>query len=136
VFALCPSAGAVIKVDTTARKVSGTLAVSDPRQAAVGEDLFVGSGAGMVQVDTDTLEVLHTYDDVGPGLEGAVAATADEVWVRSTNGHFLTGVDPRTHQVVATVDDTDFPSGGDVVITTDYIWATAYDDGVVVRVAR
>jgi streptogramin lyase len=136
VFALCPSGHHVLRVDTQAAEVTGSLDVDNPRNAVVGEDLFVGDGGGMLQVDTETLEVLHTYDDVGPGLVGNVDATGDEVWVREQDGVFLTELDPVTHAVMATLDAPDHPSGGDVLITADWIWATASDDNVVVRVAR
>jgi streptogramin lyase len=136
VFALCTSTHHVIRVDPAARAVTGSIDVENPRNATVGTDLFVGAGGGMVQVDTGSLEVLHTYDDVGPGLVGNVDATADEVWVREEDDTFLTRIDPETHEVVATVDAEDHPSGGDVLITEDWVWATASDDDVVVRVAR
>ena len=136
VFALCPTTHHVIRVDALQRAVTGSLDVGNPRNATVGEDLFVGDGDGMLQVDTDSLEVLHTYDDVGPGLVGNVAATDGEVWVREENGVFLTEVDPATHSVVATVDAPDYPSGGDVVVTDHWVWATASDDDAVLRVAR
>jgi outer membrane protein assembly factor BamB len=136
VFALCPTGNHVLRVDPGTRTVSGTLDVTNPRAGAVGKDLFVGTGSGMVQVDTATLEVLHTYDDVGPGLFGAVDATADEVWVREQDGTFLTEIDPETHEVVATVEAPQLLSGGDVLITDDWIWATSSDDDTVVRVAR
>jgi streptogramin lyase len=136
VFALCPTGQHVLRVDPAAQAVTGTLDVQDPRNGTVGTDLFVGNGSGLLQVDTDSLEVVHTYDDVGPGLLGNVAATGDEVWVREQDGTFLTEIDPATHQVLATVDAPDITGGGDVLITESWIWATASDDGVVVRVAR
>ena len=136
IFALCPSTHHVVRVDPAAREVTGSIDVEDPRNAAVGADLFVGDGGGMLQVDTESLEVLHTYDDVGPGLVGNVDATADEVWVREEDDTFLTRIDPHTHDVVAVVPAADYPSGGDVLIADDWTWATASDDNVVVRVAR
>ena len=136
VFALCPTGHHVLRVDPRTAAVTGTLDVDNPRNGAVGGDLFVGDGGGMIQVDTDSLEIEHTYDDVGPGLLGNVAATDQEVWVREEEGTFLTAIDPATHQVTATVRAPDLPSGGDVLITDDWIWATDSDDGVLVRVAR
>jgi len=136
VFALCPTGQHVLRVDPVAEAVTGTVDVQNPRNGTVGKDLFVGSGDGMLQIDTDSLEVVHTYDYVGPGLLGNVAATDDEVWVREQDGTFLTGIDTTTHEVLATVDAPDITGGGDVLITDDWIWATASDDDVVVRVAR
>jgi hypothetical protein len=136
IFALCPSAAELVKVDTVARRVAGTVAVTDPRTAALSQDLFVGSAASLVQIDPATLAVVHTYAGVGAGTDGSIAATPTEVWVRASGTHFLTEVDPRAHRVVATLDTSDYPSGGDVLITDDWVWASAYDDGVVVRVAR
>jgi outer membrane protein assembly factor BamB len=136
VFALCPTTEHVIRVDPTTRAVTGTLDVDNPRAGAVAAGvLFVGAGGGMLQVDTETLDVLHTYSDVGPGLLGAVDATADEVWVRAQDT-FLTAIDPETHDVVATVAAPELTSSGDVLITDDWIWATSSDDNTVVRVAR
>ena len=68
VFALCPSTHDVLRVDAASGTVSGSMDVGNPRAGAVGEDLFVGDGGGMLQVDTETLEVLHTYEGVGPAL--------------------------------------------------------------------
>jgi hypothetical protein len=95
--------------------------------------LFVGTSDGLVQVDPETLEIQHTYD-VEPGLEGSVDATAEQVWVRSTDDGFLTQIDPQSHSIVGRLEATDYPSGGDVVITDSGVWATAFDDGVLVRV--
>ena len=136
VFALCPTGQHVLRVDPHAGAVTGTLDVVNPRNGTVTGDLFVGSGSGMVQVDTDSLDVVHSYDDVGPGLLGNVAATDDQVWVREQEGTFLTEIDPATHELLATVEAPDISSGGDVLITDHWIWATASDDKVVVRVAR
>ncbi|HRD61362.1 MAG TPA: hypothetical protein PL137_10685 [Nocardioides sp.] len=136
IFALCPSTHHVLRVDPVGRELTGSIDVGNPRNAAVGADLFVGDGGGMLQVDTESLEVLHRYDDVGPGQVGNVDASADEVWVREQDGTFLTRIDPETHEVVATVEAPDYPSGGDVLITDDWIWVTASDDNLVARVAR
>lgn len=136
VFALCPTTHHVLRVDPATMTVTGSLDVTNPRNATVGAALFVGDGDGMLQVDTESLEVLHTYEDVGPGLVGNVDATDDEVWVREHEGTFLTRLDPATYDVVAILDAPDYPSGGDVLITDGWIWATASDDNVVVRVAR
>jgi streptogramin lyase len=136
VFALCPTTHQVLRVDPASRTVTGSLDINDPRAAAVGEDLFVGDGGRMVQVDPDSLEVLHTYEDVGPGLLGSIDATAEEVWVRHPPDSFLTVVDPTTHEVVATVDAPGYTSSGDVLITDDWIWATSSDDNQILRVAR
>ena len=135
VFALCPSTHHVLRVDTSTRTVTGSLDVDDPRSGAVGEDLFVGDGGRTLQVNTETLDVLHTYEEVGPGLLGAVDATADEVWVRA-QGSFLTALDPSSHEVVASVEAPEYTSSGDVLISDGWIWATSSDDNVVVRVAR
>jgi streptogramin lyase len=135
VFALCPTGEHVLRVDPASQAVTGTLDVANPRNGTVAKDLFVGNGSGMLQVDTDSLEIVHTYEDVGPGLQGNVAATDDQVWVRETDATFLTEIDPATHRVLATVDAPELTSGGDVSITDHWVWATASDDDVVVRVA-
>jgi streptogramin lyase len=135
IWVLCSTDGVVLKVDASSASVVESVEVLNPRQSALGEDLFVGAGAGMVQLDPDSLEVLHTYD-VGPGLNGGVDATADEVWVRQEEGRFLTALDPSTHYVIATLDLPEYPGGGDVLITDDWIWAASYNDNVVLRVAR
>ena len=115
---------------------------SGPRQLEIADrfehagDLFVGSGDDLLQIDTGSGEVLHTYEGAGPGTYGDLDATADEVWVRREGGPFLTGIDPVAHEVVATVDASDIPGGGDVLITDEWIWAASFDDNVVVRVAR
>jgi streptogramin lyase len=136
VFALCPSAHHVLRVDPASRTVTGSMDVENPRAGAVGKDLFVGDGGRMLQVDTETLEVLHTYEGVGPGLLGSVDATADEVWVRYPEGEFLTEIDPTTQEVVGTLDAPEHTSSGDVLISDDWIWATSSDDNLVVRAAR
>jgi hypothetical protein len=101
--------------------------------AAVGTDLFVGSGDDLVQVDRDTLEVVHEYDGIGPDLNGALFAADDEVWIRREGDPFLTAVSGATHEVVASLSAPDYPAGGDVVVSADWIFATANDDGAVLR---
>jgi hypothetical protein len=136
IWVLCPTDGQVVEVDAARAEIVGSIEVDNPRQAAVADDLFVGSGADLLQIDTESRDVLHTYEGVGPGTYGDIDATTDEVWVRRAGGPFLTGIDPTTHEVVATVDAPDIPGGGDVLITDEWIWASSFDDDVVVRVAR
>jgi streptogramin lyase len=136
IWVLCPTDGQVVEVDAARAEVVGSIEVVNPRQAAVADDLFVGSGDDLLQIDIETGEVLHTYEDVGPETYGDIDATADEVWVRREGGPFLTAFDPKSHEVVATVEAPDIPGGGDVLITEDWIWASSYDDNVVVRIAR
>lgn len=131
-WAACPADGQVVRLDTSTRKVTGRLALPDPRQLAAGKDLWVGFQGGVAQVDPVTLAVTAVYD-VHPGLGGSVSVGAQRVWVRCDGGPFLVAIDPIARRVDLEVTARGLPSGGEVVLVGRQLWATAYDDRTLVR---
>ena len=132
VWLACPTDGRVLAVDIDKKRVVADVRLDDPRQVAVGDDeVWVGTAAGVVSLDPESSKVTGLYD-VSPGLNGAIWATGDTVWVRSEDP-FLTQIDPASRRVVRVVEAPDLSSGGDVVSDGTSVWASAYDDGTVVR---
>lgn len=133
-WVLCPLADRVLKVDAAAGEIVDQLELGDARTAALGEDLWVGFEGGVAQIDTDTLDVIATYE-LYPRYGGAIFATNDAVWVREEGGPFLTRIDPVGQRVVETIEAPQIRSGGDVIVIGDSVWATAFDDDVLVQLS-
>lgn len=134
-WVVCASDGLVLRLDPETRAVTGRVALTLPRSAAVAEHLWVTFDEGLAQVDPQTLDVLAVYD-IHPGLAGGVRASEDAVWIRSEVEPFLTHIDPASGEVLEVITAPALRSGGDVVAMGDSLWATAYDDKVVVRLTR
>ena len=126
----CPTDGRVLAVDTAKRQVVADVQLDEPRQVAVGDEIWVATAAGVVSLDPKSYEVTSLFD-VSPGLTGAIWATDDAVWIRAEDP-FLTQIDPESHTVVRVIEAPDLPSGGDVVSDGTSVWTSAYDDGAVV----
>jgi len=126
----CPTDGRVLAVDTDKRRVVAEVRLDEPRQVAVGDEVWVATAAGVASLDPESYEVTSLFD-VSPGLTGAIWATDDTVWVRAEDP-FLTQIDPQAHRVVRVIEAPELPSGGDVVSDGTSVWASAYDDGAVV----
>ena len=132
VWAVCPSDGLLLRVDTTSGEVTGRLRLPGAMHVAAGDSVWVAFDKGIAQVDPDTLKVEFRYD-LSIGLGGSIYVDTDRVLLRADGGPFLTVIDPGAHKVVQTIEAPDLPSGGNVIRVGDSIWATAYDDGTVVR---
>lgn len=133
VWLACPTDGRVLAVDIDKKRVVADVRLDDPRQVVVGDEVWVGTAAGVVSLDPASYEVTGLYD-VSPGLGGVIWATGDTVWVRAEDPDpFLTQIDPASRRVVRVVEAPDLPSGGDVVSDGTSVWVSAYDDGTVVR---
>lgn len=128
----CPIDGLVLRIDAADGEVTDQLELPGARNAAVGEDVWIGFEGGVAQVDPATLEVSAVYG-VYPRLGGSIFATPDAVWVREEDGHFLTRIDPAEQRIVETIEAPELPSGGDVLVIDDSVWATAYDDEALVE---
>lgn len=133
VWAVCPTDGRVVAVDTRKRLLVADLRLDDPRQVAVAKDVWVSTKKGVAVIDPQTLKVTRLYD-VTPGITGSIWAGDDAVWIRSED-HFLTHIDPTSGDVVEVIDAPDLPSGGDVISDGSSVWATAYDDQALVRLS-
>ena len=129
----CPIDDLVLRVDAATGEVTDQVELAGARNAAVGEDVWIGFEGGVAQVDPETLDVSAVYG-VYPRLGGSIFATSDAVWVREEDGHFLTHIDPAGQRIVETIEAPDLPSGGDVIVVGDSVWATAYDDAALVEV--
>lgn len=128
----CPIDGLVLRVEAEAGEVTDQLELAGARNAAIGEDVWVGFEGGVAQIDPETLEVTAVYG-VYPRLGGSIFAASDAVWVREEDGHFLTRIDPAEQRIVETIEAPALPSGGDVIVIGDSVWATAYDDEALVE---
>jgi hypothetical protein len=131
VWAVCPAENQVVRVDTSTGRVTGRLALTEPRGVTLGDGVWVAFRDGLAHVDPDRLSVDAVYE-VCPGRAGGMWAGA-RVWVRCDRELFLVGVDPVARRVFASVTADDLASSGNVVEIGNQLWATAYDDATVVR---
>jgi streptogramin lyase len=133
IWVTCYNADKVLEVDVGAGEVARELELDGPRRIAAGEDIWVGFGSGVAQVDPASLDVLNVYEAY-PGLEGSIVAGESGVWVREADAHFLIRIDPEAGQIAEVIDAPKLPSGGDVIEIGKSVWATAYNDGALVEV--
>jgi streptogramin lyase len=132
IWVTCYNADKVLQVDVSGGEVVGDLDLDGPRRIAAAEDLWVGFGSGVAQVDLGSLEVLNVYEAY-PGLEGSIFAGNSSVWVREADAHFLVRINPDSEEISETIEAPKLPSGGDVIEVGDSVWATAYNDGALVE---
>jgi hypothetical protein len=97
---------------------------------AVTDAVWVGAVGETRRIDPDTGRTLASAQ-IGTGRDGAVAVTADGVWVRSAD-RFLARLDPVSGEPVAGIS-ADVESIGDVVVAFGSVWTTAYDDAALFR---
>jgi streptogramin lyase len=129
----CPYDGTVLRVDLEAGGVTGQVGdLPGAVRVTVAGDVWVAFDDGLARIDPDSLEVVGTL----PLDVSSIRATDDGVWVRGSGDAFLTLVDLESGEVTARLGSPDVTSGGDVVELQGRLWVSAYDDGVLLRVAR
>lgn len=138
VWAVCPWDEQVLAVDVRTGAVTHRLGLVGAAGIAVGDYLWVGAAAGLVQLDPgdESVEAVYDLGDVKAldVAEGAHATWVRTGWSRTGRGPtFLVGIDPAAHQVTSMVTAPDLLSGGTVQEIDGQIWTSAYDDGVLVR---
>jgi hypothetical protein len=132
VWAACPLDGLALAVDPDSAEITTRVpGLEGAGKIAVADDVWVGFDGGLARVDEASGRVTGVAD-APSGFSGGIAATPDDVWVR-TGGRLLRRVDAQTMEVV---EDLEAPevSGGSALVAYDSVWATAYDDAVVYRV--
>jgi len=132
VWAVCPWDNQVLRIDTSTSEVTGRLALREPWQVDVHDDVWIGFKGGVAQVDPETLSVDAVYD-VQPDSGGAILADGRRTWVRCAGGPFLVELDPVAQKVISTVTADDLRSGGNLAAIDGQLWATAYNDAALVR---
>lgn len=127
----CSYEGLLLRVDPEAGEVTGRVKLPNATSVSVAVNAWVNYAEGLARVDPESLEIEAVYD-IDMDVYGSVWASADEVWVRTDGGPFLTEIDPDSGEVVRVVESRALPSGGDVVRYAGRLWATAFDDSAVV----
>lgn len=133
IWAACLSDGLAMAVDPDRGEITTRVpGLEGARNIAVGDDVWIGFDGGLARIDEASGRVTGVAD-APSGFSGSLAATAEDVWVR-TGGRFLRRVDADTMEVV---EDLEAPevSGGSVLIAYDSVWATAYDNAALYRVS-
>ena len=132
-WVVCLTDGLVLAVDPDSGEITTRVpGLEGARNIAVADDVWVGFDGGLARIDAASGRVTGVAD-AQSGFSGHVAATADDVWVR-TGGRFLRHVDADTMEVVEELHAPEV-SGGFVLVAHDSVWTTAYDDAVLYRVA-
>lgn len=134
VWAVCPIDGLVVRIGAGDVVTASPAIFPNARQISVAYFVFVGFGAGIAQLDFESMEVVALYDVI-PGPVGAILAVNDAVWVRRDVAPFLTRIDPVTQTVVETIEAEGPLSPGDMMIAFDSLWTTAFNDNLLVRLA-
>jgi hypothetical protein len=137
IYAVCPAADRVIRIDPSAGKVTADATVPDPYSASVnGAGVWVGTADGIVRLDPVTLSRGATVAGVVPGSFGTVWADLEAVYVRRIST-YLTRIDAATalvtHTLTVPFDDGMFDGGGDVIGVDGALWTSDSEAGVVVR---
>lgn len=107
--------------------------VVKPVALSITRDVWVGAQLSTSRLDPASGEVLVT-SEIGTGANGSVAATDDDVWVRSAD-RFLVRLDPKDGRPVEGISSPDTPSAGDMLLAFGSLWTTAYDDGTLFRLS-
>lgn len=124
IWAACLEDGAAAAVDSDSGEItSRVVGLKGARNVAVSDGVWIGFDGGLAPIDEASGRVTGGAD-APSGQSGTIAATADDVWVR-TEGRFLRYVDAGTMEMV---EDLEAPeaSGGFVLVAYDSVWATAY----------
>lgn len=133
IWAACLADGLAVAVDPDSGELTTRVpGLEGARNISVSDDVWVGFDGG-ARAGRRGLRARHRRRRCAVGFSGTIAATAQDVWVR-TGGRFLRRVDADTMEVV---EDLEAPeaSGGFVLVAYDSVWATAYDDAVLYRIA-
>ena len=133
VWAACPPANLVLRIDPATGIVSDRITVATPTQISVGSDaVWVGSSEGLVRIGLTDRVPKVVVKGLIPGDLGSVWASPGAIWVRKT-APFLTRVDPATSRIIETITAPDYDGGGDVIGLGDELWASAADNSIVVH---
>ncbi|WP_299537935.1 YncE family protein [uncultured Streptomyces sp.] len=107
--------------------------------AAVGQPPAPVTGARLVKVDPDTLEVVSSYApplDATGQIQAAYGIDVDDehntVWVTDTRSHSVSVYSQRDGRHLATLPDVPHPREVVVDEARDTVWATAFGDGSLV----
>jgi hypothetical protein len=132
-WAACPIDGQAVRIDPTGGRVTGRIqGLEEARSIGAGREVWVGYAGGLARID-EARPAVTGVADASTGPFGALFVTPDAVWVRA-QGRFLRKVDPRSLKVLEQLEAPE-DSGGAVHVLADSLWATAYDDGVLYRLA-
>lgn len=132
VVATCATAGTVIVLDAASGAVVGQSSLPAPAIATLADtELWVDAGDGLTRL-TRELAVHTVYRGLGAGAGGDVAAGADSVWLRASDGT-ITRIDPASGRIVERITPEQPLSAGSLIIAFGSIWTTSSDDGTVIR---
>ncbi len=124
--------GRVFVLDANTGGVVSTIALASPGVAVLtGEDLWVDTDAGLTRLGPD-LRVRSVYPGLRAGLGGDLVASADSLWLRSTEGT-ITRVAADSGRVLEGITAEAPLAGGSLTRAFGSLWTTSGDDGRVLR---
>jgi hypothetical protein len=122
VYAVCPQAGRVLRVDPATATVTADVEVPDPAHvSAAASGVWVAGEDALRRLDPDSLETQLTLDGVVATWLGAIKADDDGVWVLRLDP-YLTRIDGTTGGQTRVISGPDH--GGDVVTEGDHLWVS------------
>lgn len=130
----CPYDGAVLRVDLQAGKVTGRVdGLPNAGSVTAGQDVWVCTDDGVTQVDDSSLSI-RAVQPVNNGLYCSFRLIGDVLWVR-TPSSYLTAIDTSSGKVAEIITAPGPVSGGDVIEFGDALWVSAYERGLVYKLA-
>jgi len=135
IWAICPRASLVLRIDPATRTVTDRIDVPDATQISVGADAaWVVGSEGIVRIDLGdkSLTTVAVATVVETGVWSnldvvALWAGAASVWVRTRNP-FLFRIDAATSRIVETITAPEH-GPGDIVGLGGTLWASDYTSG-------
>lgn len=135
VIATCASDNLLVSIDPDSGRVRAQIHLPAPRLALVTHDsIWVDTTDGLTRLGLD-LKVRAVFSNQYAGLEGDLAASGNDLWVRG-HGGVLWRIDQAGDAVVEQLSSSPALSGGSLLITQDSIWMSAGDEGYVLRLSR
>ena len=133
VWAICPQANTVVRVDPRAGKPAERYHVIAPTYAyGSSTDVWVGSDGALVRYDRDTQKPVATFAGLDPTDLGDLWVDGDAVWVRNANV-WLDRIDATTNAVAEQVRPPRPSTGGSVLLDGTTMWTADNDDARILR---
>lgn len=135
VIATCATDNIVVAVDPDSGSVRARVHLPEPRLALITHNaIWVDTAEGLARLGLD-LTIRAIFSNQYAGLEGDLAASGNDVWVRG-HGGVLWRIDQTDDAVVEQLSSSPALSGGSMLVTRDSIWLSAGDEGYVLRLSR
>jgi hypothetical protein len=134
VIATCASENLVLAIEPSTGQVRGRVSLPEPRLAVVTDrDIWVDTSKGLTRLALD-LTVRSIFPNQYAGLDGDLAVSGNDLWVRGRGG-VLWRIDQARNEVAEHITSDTQISAGSLLVTAGAIWTTQGDEGYLVRLS-